>query len=457
MSTLPPDLFTNGLAEFAALFRDGAITAEQTTQYCLDRIEALNPQLNAFEFIDSKGALSAAGEIDRQLASGVDTGPLMGVPVAIKDIMVVDGMPTTNGSNSDTELLSGSEGTVVRQLREAGCIIIGKTRTVEFALGATGINSSRGTAWNPWDKTRHRIPGGSSSGSAVATATGMCGFALGTDTGGSVRIPACFNGIFGHKTTVGLWPTDGVFPLSPTLDSIGPLCRTAADAGIIHQVITGEATSDIPTLKNKVIGIPDDYFFDDLDTEVQHLFDLAKTRLKDEGVIFQSISLPEAKEREILFPLIVPAELLSTLTTDLFKRDRNNMDSVTAERAAAGLDVTAVEYLGAQKRLLTIQSAVATRLSGLDAWITPTCPFLPMTLSSLSDPEQHARSLLASRNTQPGNLFGSCGVTLPIGQLGSVLPVGLQVMGHADQDATLLSMAVVIEDLIGRHALPVSV
>jgi len=162
----------------------------------------------------------------------------MGVPTGIKDIIAVNGFPTTNGSNADTEHLSGREGTILEQLHRAGAIVIGKTKTVEFALGATGVNESRGTPWNPTDRKVHRIPGGSSSGSAVAVSAGLVGLALGTDTGGSVRIPACLTGIVGHKTSTELWAADGVFPLSPTLDSIGPLCRTVEDAATVHEVTT---------------------------------------------------------------------------------------------------------------------------------------------------------------------------------------------------------------------------
>ena len=189
----------------------------------------------------------------------------MGVPVAIKDIYAVDDMPTTNGSLYDASEITGSEGRYVTALKKAGCIILGKTKTVEFALGATGVNEALGTPWNPWDLSTHRIPGGSSSGSGVATAAGLCGFAMGSDTGGSVRIPACLNGIFGHKTSVGLLPTDGVFPLSPTLDTLGPLTKNAADAAILHAIMTG---CDIPSaapLKGMRLGKPTSFFFEEID------------------------------------------------------------------------------------------------------------------------------------------------------------------------------------------------
>jgi aspartyl-tRNA(Asn)/glutamyl-tRNA(Gln) amidotransferase subunit A len=241
MRDLPSDPFEpGGINTFGRRLRAGEITAEAATAACLGRIEALDGRLGAWQHVAPEEALAAARAIDRLLAAGTDLGPLMGVPVAVKDIFAVEGMPTTAGSRVDVSDLIGPEGSFVRSLRRAGCVILGKTKTVEFALGATGISQTRGTPWNPWDPQVHRIPGGSSSGSAVATAAGMCGFGIGSDTGGSVRLPATFCGIFGLKTTLGLWPVDGVFPLAPDLDTIGPLTRTAEDAAIVWATLCGQ-------------------------------------------------------------------------------------------------------------------------------------------------------------------------------------------------------------------------
>ncbi|MCP4249164.1 MAG: amidase, partial [bacterium] len=176
----------------------------------LARIEALEPRLGAFEYVAAEQALSTARALDELLAAGTDLGPLMGVPVAIKDLFAVDGMPTAAASNLDVTEVIGPEGDFVKTLKRAGCVILGKTKTDEFALGTLGFNPKRGTPWNPWDAKTHRAPGGSSSGSAVAAVAGLCAFAIGTDTGGSVRGPAAFCGAFGLKSTVGLWPTNGM-------------------------------------------------------------------------------------------------------------------------------------------------------------------------------------------------------------------------------------------------------
>ena len=215
----PSPIEPGGLIEFARQLRSGEVTAASATSEYVKQIERLDPHLGAFVHVDDGGAMETAGAVDQLLASGVDLGPLMGVPVAVKDIIAVSGMPTKAGSQVDVSDLIGSQGGFVNQLRRAGCVVLGKTATVEFALGA-GPHAA-GTPWNPWNRDTHCLPGGSSSGSAVAAAAGLCAFALGTDTGGSVRIPAALCGVAGLKTTHGLWPLDGVLPAAPTFDTMG--------------------------------------------------------------------------------------------------------------------------------------------------------------------------------------------------------------------------------------------
>ncbi len=474
------DPFSEGLSNYAKLISEGSIRIIDALEYCLARIDKYNDQLQAFEYLDVEGARKSAESLQNLLDSGTSLGPLMGVPIAVKDIIAVNGMPTTNGSLHKTRQPGSGEATVVERLRRAGCIIIGKTKTVEFALGATGINTARGTPHNPCDMAQHRLPGGSSSGSAVAVSAGFAAFALGTDTGGSVRIPASFNGLFGLKTSVGRWPTDGVFPLSPTLDSIGPLCRYADDALLVHKAIcekhtntvsqcfeTGEADntntgqSHPGDLRGVHLAIPRDLFFDELDTEVQQAFDQAVDCLVKAGATISDTTLPEAHERATLFPQIVPPELIYALGRDGFKQAEERMDPVTRERAVVGLDVDAVDYVAACKRHLELAAIAEQRFADVDGWITPTCPFLPMTLSSLDDPDAHQRSLLASRNTQPANLMKLCACTLPIHHLASSanseknrLPVGLQLMGRFGDDENLLHLGSRLEQVIGRVALP---
>jgi len=447
--------FSKGLQTFADSVRRGETTFEAATQYCLQQIEALNPKLQAWQHVDIEGAQATARALDQLLASGTDLGPLMGVPIGVKDIITVTGMPVTNGSLSATSHLNGPEGRLIQSLRQKGIVILGKTKTVEFALGATGVNEARGTPWNPWDLNDHRTPGGSSSGSAVATAAGMCAFSLGTDPGGSVRIPACYNGLFGHKTTVGLWPTDGVFPLSGTLDSIGPLCTSAADAELIHQTLFASENSELISLNGLKVAKPKQVFFDDLDPQVQAGFEAAEKELINCGAEIVEIELPESERRDELLPFIVGSELIATLGPDLFHEAKDNMDTITRKRAAVGLDVTAEKYITCIREHQQWKQRAAEIFTEVDVWISPTVPMLPKTLEDLNDPAKASRALLSSRNTQLGNLYGLCAASLPVQHLtGCTLPVGLQVMMAAGRDTQLLQVCCGIQQRIGVAPLP---
>ncbi|NND91162.1 MAG: amidase [Granulosicoccus sp.] len=443
------DLFANGIRPWAESIRRGTLSFEQSVRHCLQRIDEHNPLLDAFECVDRERALATAGALDKLLSNGTDFGLLMGLPMGVKDIIVVDGLPTRNGSNADTEDLNGVEGALMQRLRSAGTVTLGKTRTVEFALGSTGVNESRGTPWNPVDRTVHRIPGGSSSGSAVATSSGMVGMALGSDTGGSIRIPACFTGIVGFKSSVGRWPLDGIFSLSPTLDSAGPLCRRVDDAALLHTLVTGEEVGDRADVRGLRLGIVDPVFQEDLDSQVADDFEHACRLLQDNGALIVRLSFAPVQERTALFSTIVPAELISCLGPARFLDIRDRVDSVTAARASVGLDTSANAYVSAQKRRLELVRQARATFSRVDAWLSPTCPFVPMPVSDLSSPAHHQRALLASRNAQPGNLLDMCGLSLPMQR--SALPTGLQLLMPLNQDATLLASGRAVERLLDRR------
>jgi len=439
------DLFCNGIALWAKQVRNNELSFEQTIEACLSVANA-NEQLGAFEYLDADRARATAIAMDKLLASGRDLGPLMGLPIGVKDIMAVEALPTTNGSNADTAHLSGHEGSVVQTMKAAGAIVLGKTKTVEFALGATGINESRGTPWNPVDRQTHRMPGGSSSGSAVAVAAGMVGLGLGTDTGGSVRIPACMTGIVGHKTTTGLWPTDGIFALSQTFDSVGPLCRTVDDAALLHTLMSGESITQKHSLNGFRFGVPQSLFLDDLEEKVATDFERVCNALVDAGAVRYDMDFPEAVERAYVMPNIMAAELITNLTPEFFNEIREGMDTVSAQRCAHGLQVSAVEYVAAQNRRAQLSAKANATFDQLDCWLSPTCPFEPIALADIESGELHERALLASRNTQPGNMLNQCSMSIPMQQSG--LPTGLQIMMAANEDKALLEVAGAIEKLI---------
>ncbi len=445
----------NGIEQFGASIRAGEFTIVEATKYYLQRIEKLNPRLQAFEYIATNEALAAAGALDNLLQSGTDLGPLMGVPIGVKDIITVAGMPVLNGSYLPSDHFNGEEGTLIKKLKANGCVILGKTKTVEFALGATGINEARGTPWNPWDAEHHRIPGGSSSGSAVATASGMCAFALGTDTGGSIRIPASYNGLFGHKTSMGLWPTDGVFPLCPTLDSIGPICRSAKDALLIHQQLFGGSNRPSATLNGVRLAKPQQVFFDALDTEVQLSFAATEKVLLAAGAEITEIDLPQSAERNDVFPYIVGAELIATLGAAEFEQARSQMDTVTAQRASVGLTVSAEKYINSVRRHRQLQQIAANTFDKFDAWISPTVPMLPMSVDHIQNGSGAERALLSSRNTQLGNLYGLCATSIPVQHtVDASLPAGFQFMMPAHQDHRLLQLSIELQKRLGIGPLP---
>ncbi|MDA9755286.1 amidase [bacterium] len=448
---------------FSKKLRQGEINCEQIVTSYLNRIKALNDKLNAFIFIDEKKAINNAIAIDKLLKSGVDLGPLMGLPVAIKDICSVNDMPTTNGSIVNTDDITGEEGSLVKRLKELGCVVIGKTHTVEFALGATGLNKHRGTPWNPWDLETHRIPGGSSSGSAVAVASGLVPFAIGTDTGGSVRIPASLTGVAGLKTTKDVWPTDGIFPLSPTLDTPGPLARSFEDIKTIFETYGSGVKKDLgpihlSNLKLAKLGKP---FTDDLDEEVQNAYEKICKKLKEKGATLIELDIPEALERVNLFPPIVGSEIIHAFGEKRFLDNCDNMDPVTAKRAKVGLDVKSADYLKFKNRLKKLEIMASDFFKDYDALISPTTVMRAMKVEDCEiNGKLHDRSLLSSANTQPGNLFNLCGISYPIQKYcndyksDTCLPVGLQVLCANGNDSKAIEIGISLEKEFGQPEFP---
>jgi len=444
-----------GLIEFAKRFRKGEVTSEQTTKAYLDRIDALNPTLQAFEYVANDQAITAAQAIDALFAAGADLGPLMGVPVAVKDLLTVDGMPTYAGTRLDIADLIGPEGPVIRSLRRAGCVILGKTKTVEFALGITGVSAPRGTPRNPWDAEIARLPGGSSSGSAVAVSAGLCAFALGSDTGGSVRVPAAMNGIFGLKVSYGRFSNEGCVPLAPHIDTIGLLTRSARDAALVFSVLTESPMPEAAKLERLTFGRPESYFFEDLDPEISERVEAAMGKLADTGSRVLPFSLPEAPDREQYFPVVLPVCLLSQLGTERFLKGRDLMDPVIARRVAAALDARAVDYLALETRRAASQKTALKRFDGFDAWISPTATVYPLPIDDLADEQTGMKFALGmTRNTQPANYLDLCAVSLPLSMQGYTLPAGLQLMGRPGREEDLLAIALAVEQCLGQPSQP---
>ena len=262
-----------------------------------------------------------------------------------------------------------------------------------------------------------------------------------------------YNGVTGHKTTVGLWPSDGVFPLSATFDSIGPICRTASDASLIHTVVTAEPQNPAVSLNGLRLAIPGPIFCDDIDPQVAESFNVAKDKLTSAGAHITDVDVPETAERNNLFPLIVGSEIITALTPQGFERAAPKMDPVTRTRASIGLDVQAHDYLVALKRVRELKNIVRKKFNDCDAWITPTCLMLPAPLTEIEQsPGLSERALLSSRNTMPVNIFELCATTLPMQQAAAALPSGLQLIMPGGQDSRLLATSEAIEQCLQSGA-----
>ena len=449
MSKLPDHPFENlTLAEYGARLRRGAISAEEITRTLLGRIEALNPKLGAYTFVARETALATASAMDSLLKAGTDLGPLMGVPVAVKDLYFVDSMPPTAGSKLDVSEMVHGEGPFIRALKAGGCIVLGKTWTSEFALG--GISLTQRMPWNPLDERTHRTAGGSSGGSAVAMAAGLCAFALGSDTGGSVRMPAALCGTFGHKFSRNAFTTEGVFPLSPNLDSLGTFTASARDATLIWSALAGAV---VPTQAEGLrFARPKQLFYDELDPEVQSTLERAFRKLAAAGAQIVDVDVPEVLEFEAVFGRIVPIELIAILGRERVTANLQILDPITRTRLTAVCDQGAAEYIGALRALASLREAVTRRTSGYDAWITPTAPLLPTPVAESATLDAAlAWNRRALRNTRPGNVFDQCGVSLPLRLPGSQLCAGLQLMASPGEDARLLAIACALEDVLNSR------
>ena len=442
------DVATLSLARYGDGLRAGAFGARATVEHLLATIERVNPTLDAFTHVDADRARAAADGVDALLAARVDLGPLMGVPIALKDLYAVDGMPLTAGSRVDVRDCAPAEGSIVRALLRGGAIVLGKTRTTEFAFGT--FNPTHPTPRNPSDPAVHRMPGGSSSGSAVAEAAGLCAIAFGSDTGGSVRQPAALCGVAGFKPTAGRLPLDGVFPLSPTFDSPGWFARRVDDLALVWRALSHEAPARSRPIDTLLLGRPDAHFFDDLDADVARAIDAAEDRLRAAGARIVPVTLPPLTDLDAAFGAYLAAELIAHLGVERVNANLDRMDPVAAARMTLGLSLSAYAFLDLRRRFASLARSAQQAIAGVDAVLTPTCPRVAPPVDAMLAPDKAAAwSRDALRLTRPGNLFGFCGLSLPVGHLaGSLLPVGLQLLGRGGGDSELLAIAATVESIV---------
>ena len=451
------------IEEFARKLRAREVTALEITNICLQRIDELQPSLNAFIRVLADEARREAAAADRELASGRDRGPLHGVPIALKDIIDVRGVPTTAASRVREGHMAAANAPVVMRLRDAGAVIIGKTNLDEFAFGTTSENSAFGAVRHPLDPSRS--PGGSSGGSAVAVAAAMALASLGTDTGGSIRIPAAACGIVGLKPTLREISTDGVVPLSTTFDHVGAFTRTVGDASLVHQAMSASTGADpkssgpalrsggasLPRSANDLrLGIPRGYLTDLLDVDVRARFDEAAAALRSAGAMLTDVSIPHASMTPSVYIHIHSSEgaTLHARTLDI---EAERYTPVVRRRLELGRYVMAEDYVRAMEGRDLLRREVEAALKDCDALLLPTLPIPAPAMGaetmSIGGREEPVRALML-RLTQLFNVTGHPAISIPCGATSIGLPVGLQLVGHRHQTEALLSAARVVEQQV---------
>ncbi len=449
----------------------GIITPTELVAETLERIDALDGDLKAFVTVMRDQAYEDAERLERELRTGLYRSPLHGIPIGVKDIIAVKGVRTTAGSKVLADYVSQEDAMVVEQLRKNGAIIIGKTNTHEFAYG-TYTPPTR----NPWD--HERIPGGSSGGSAVAVATGMSLGAIGTDTGGSIRIPAACCGVTGLKPTYGRVSCHGVIPLSWSLDHVGPLARSAEDCAIVFDaivgydprdpnsisgppsrptasLIAGPEGRDTLSLQGLVLGVPQEAFFAPLDPEVRAAWQAALLVLREEGAGVVEVELPLAAI-EVYRTIQKPEAALAHMQKGWLSERRDDYTALTLQRLLEGQQVPAVAYLHALHQRRIFSNSMRTVLRQVDALVLPTLP-IPAVLIEQANQEisidgvaENATTALL-RLTMPFNLAGLPAISFPCGFTTNGLPVGLQVAGRPFEESTVLRITHAYQQLTDWH------
>jgi len=446
------------IREIGASFRRGAVSPTALVERCFARIDAIDPALHSFLRLTRDRALGEARAAEAALRAGVDTGPLQGIPYAAKELFDVRGEPSTGGTHLLEHRIARDDAEAVRRLASAGMALIGKTHTVQLAYGMVGVNNDQGTPRNPWSRVP-RATGGSSSGSAVAVAAGFVPMALGTDTGGSVRVPAALCGVVGLKTTVGQVSRAGVHALSWTLDSVGPITRTVEDAALVYQELQGADSRDdatsraaprdvLSTLEDGVGGLrirfAETLFFHDLDPDVERA-------VRDTGEVFRSLGadvdsmeVPEIAEAWTLpkRALLVASEGIAA-NRKLFDEHFHELDPIVALRMAPGRELEGADYLILLRSIAELRDRLQQRLRGVDALLVPTAMVPARPLEGLDKPTQDYfdYNLKLNRNAGLGNLLGLCGVSVPCGFTALGLPIGLMVYAAPFREDLALRVA----------------
>ncbi len=455
-----PDPLPKTIGELSALFRARTISPVEATRVCLERIAALNPRLNAFITVTADAAIAQAQQAEAEIMRGEWRGALHGIPIGLKDLIDTAGVRTTAGSAVYQDRVPVADAEVVRRLRLAGAVILGKQNLHEFAYGGSSMVSCFGEVRNPWDTSR--IAGGSSGGSAASVAAGLGYAAIGTDTAGSIRLPAACCGVVGLKPTYGRVSAGGVIPLSWSLDHVGPITRSVHDAALVLQAIAGydpqdgtssdaatpDFSAELPSgVAGLRVGVLRSYFWDDLDPEIRAAAEHALATLAHLGAELLDFEVPVETSRTLQaaesyeFHAKCAAE-----HPELYQPE-------TLRRIQSGAGITAAETSEARQQLGRTRHEIAGVFERVDLLVTPTAPVLPPAIADLKNNPERLRpvELTMLRNTRPFNVWGLPAISIPCGFSSSGWPIGLQIVGPHWGEATVLRLAHAYESATAWH------
>ena len=432
----------------------------ELTDAFLARIAAQDPRLHAFVEVHADEARMAARAAEAAIGSGHAVGPLHGIPIALKDLVELEGRVVTGGCEAWLQRRATRTATLAQKVIAQGMIVLGKTHTVEFAMGGWGTNTRRGTPWNPWDRERQRTPGGSSSGSGVAVAAGLAPWAVGTDTGGSVRLPASWCGITGLKTTIGRISTHGVLPLSPTLDTPGPMARNVEDTALLYAVMQGADpldpltrglpyTDPMPTLRRGVRGLRlarmPEVERQHASADVLAAYDRSLAEMERLGAEIVDVKLPFLFADVAAFNLRIMAAESYAMLHELIDDENTPLDPHVRPRIAAGRTVTAQAYIEALQMRNVMKQQYAQALDGVDALLTPT------TMTTAVPLDEVDQSKAPAHYTRFANYLDLCALALPNGIAPDGLPTSLQVVCRANDEAMALRIGWACQEAGGWH------
>lgn len=453
------NLFQHSLSSLATELRQGRVTARAILEACQANYRTTENELNAYKTWTGERAQQVAEHADRLLQLGYDLGPLMGLPVSVKDMYAVPGTPLFAGTAQALEASQWqAPGPLVQALLTQLAAITGKTHTVEFALGGIGTNAHWGTPKNPRDSQLHRVPGGSSSGAGVSLLQGSALLAMGTDTAGSVRIPAALTGTVGLKTTAGRWSCEHIVPLSSSLDTPGILTRTVADAAFAYSAIEAQlgrkqSALTLDSCLGLRIGVIENFFWEDAEAGVVQQVQHAMRKLEQAGAKLVPMQLQPCDALYAMFQQggLSVAELAGFLTSRMPDR-LALLDPVVSARIESGGAISALEYIQRQQQVADASAVAAQSFAQVDVWLHPTVPAVAPAVADLADLDSYRHyNMLMLRNPAMANLMGLCALSLPAGEAQG-LPVALQLTAAAGAEIQLLAIGQAVEAVLGSLA-----